>query len=221
MTVIGFGDPVLDLISHVPFDVLRSLDMEPGGCSSVSATEMETLLNLPAIKLGLTRHPGGSAANVCKALAGLAPDRPIHFIGMIGDDAAGREYAHGLSRCGVVPELLVSTSGAASATCLCLVTPDGQRTMRTFLGAALELNAPAQLPSLLTDSGGSAQPLRLLHCEGYCLYRPAVSAAAMRAARAAGATVLSRSRQLRSGEGVLGDAGRLFEGGIGGHCVLQ
>jgi len=47
----------------------------------------------------------------------------------------------------VEPLLLVSSSGAPSASCLCLVTPDGQRTMRTCLGASLELKAADQLPT--------------------------------------------------------------------------
>jgi len=60
-----------------------------------------------------------------------------------------------------------SASGAPSATCLCMVTPDGQRTMRTCLGASLELTRLGQLPS------GWATGVSLVHCEGYCLYRPA------------------------------------------------
>eukprot|EP00967_Tisochrysis_lutea_P024314 scaffold27928_cov16-Tisochrysis_lutea.AAC.1 len=47
----------------------------------------------------------------------------------------------------VEPLLLVSSSGAPSASCLCLVTPDGQRTMRTCLGASLELKTAEQIPS--------------------------------------------------------------------------
>ena len=47
---------------------------------------------------------------------------------------------------GVAPLLQVSSSGSPSASCLCLVTPDGQRTMRTCLGASLELKAAEQLP---------------------------------------------------------------------------
>lgn len=48
---------------------------------------------------------------------------------------------------GVVPVLLQSDSGAPSASAMCLVTPDGQRTMRTCLGASLELQSAAQVPN--------------------------------------------------------------------------
>lgn len=65
------------------------------------------------------------------------------------------------------------------------VTPSGQRTMRTCLGAAAELQRLDQLPT------GWAEELLWLHCEGYCLHRPGLAIAAMRAARAAGAQVRS------------------------------
>jgi hypothetical protein len=79
------------------------------------------------------------------------------------------------------------TSGAHShnAAHFRQVTPSGQRTMRTCLGAAAELQRLDQLPT------GWADGLRWLHCEGYCLHRPGLAIAAMRAARAAGAQVRS------------------------------
>ena len=65
------------------------------------------------------------------------------------------------------------------------MTPDGQRTMRTALGASTELTSLASLPADWMPAGCS-----WLHCEGYCLYRPEFAKAAMRAAKAAGATVI-------------------------------
>lgn len=68
---------------------------------------------------------------------------------------------------------------------MCLVTPDGQRTMRTCLGAAAELATSAQLPA----GWDAAPPPALLHCEGYVLYKPALAREAMAAAKRAGAAV--------------------------------
>lgn len=140
-----------------------------------------------------------------KGLASLAAGQPggrplsMCFVGMVGADTAGADYRTMLQRHGVAPMLLESGSGAATATCLCLVTPDGQRTMRTALCAALELDSPTLLPPHLGGStapgdgssggGSSGSGMALLHCEGYCLYRQPVAAAAMRAAKAAGASV--------------------------------
>ena len=83
----------------------------------------------------------------------------------------------------VDPLLLSSSSGKATATCLCLVTPDGERTMRTHLGASSELESADQLPE------GWTHNCRLLHCEGYCLYKLELTRGAMRAAKQSGAEV--------------------------------
>ncbi|EFN56268.1 hypothetical protein CHLNCDRAFT_57678 [Chlorella variabilis] len=200
--VFGLGDPVLDIVARVDHSLLERLGMEPGGCVPVSAEEMGRLLALPEVHGGMKRVPGGSAANVLKGLASLAPaSLSVAFVGMVGQDEAGWEYRQSITAHGVRPLLLESGTGAATAACLCLVTPDGQRTMRTALCAALELSSPQQLPRELappppTDGGAGAgagasgqPPIALLHCEGYCLYRVAMAAAAMRAARARGARV--------------------------------
>lgn len=54
----------------------------------------------------------------------------VTFVGMVGSDAVGAEYRASIAAHGVQPLLLQSSSGTPTATCLCLVTPDGQRTMR-------------------------------------------------------------------------------------------
>lgn len=131
------------------------------------------------------RVPGGSAANVCKCFAGLDTNRKIGFLGMIGKDPNGAEYRRMLRNNGVDCSFLVEcpSSHAATATCVCLVTPDGQRTMRTYLGAALELR---QLPPHFPPPG-----LKLMHFEGYCLYRASLAKAAMHSVRRAGAVKVS------------------------------
>jgi sugar/nucleoside kinase (ribokinase family) len=208
---------VLDILARVDDAVLQRLGAEPGGCVPVDAEEMARLLALPEVAAGMARVPGGSAANVMKGLAGLGQGSlKVAFVGMVGTDEVGAEYQASIAAKGVRPLLLEAGSGAPTGTCLCLVTPDGQRTMRTALCAALELSTPQQLPPPLAPSppsGGadasnlgngssssssgpqagstsaSAGSPALLHCEGYSLYRPKVAAAAMRAARAAGARV--------------------------------
>ncbi|KAL4853031.1 putative sugar kinase [Chlorella vulgaris] len=215
--VVGLGDPVLDIVARVDHELLQKVGAEPGGCLPVSAEEMARLLAMPELRSNMMRIPGGSAANVLKGLASLASSSSssssistsasssirslsVAFVGMVGADEVGREYRRSIAAHGVDPLLLESSSGAATATCLCLVTPDGQRTMRTALCAALELNTPQQLPPELTPpsasgagndgdggGGGGGGGLALLHAEGYCLYRVHVAAAAMRAARARGA----------------------------------
>ncbi|KAL3150723.1 hypothetical protein ABBQ32_000510 [Trebouxia sp. C0010 RCD-2024] len=94
-----------------------------------------------------------------------------------------RHFHEHLKQQHVDPLLLTSTSGNATATCLCLLTPDGERTMRTHLGASSELESVGQLPE------GWTHNCRLLHCEGYCLYKLKLTQGAMRAAKQSGAEV--------------------------------
>ena len=84
------------------------------------------------------------------------------------------------------PVLLTTAPGddAASARCLSLVERGGQRTMRTFLGASLRMRA-GDFPA---DEAFGEAP-RLLHVEGYTLYRPALAKQAMREAKKRGALV--------------------------------
>ncbi|MEW5301110.1 MAG: hypothetical protein WDW36_003990 [Sanguina aurantia] len=182
--VVCLGDPVTDILAHISHAYLRTITNEPGGCIPVPAHEMEELVSSSGLECQHIRLPGGSAANVCKGLAGMAQHMRCSFIGMVGCDSTGAEYGEALLLQGVEPALLTSLSGSPSATSLCLVTPDGQRTMRTCLGASLELRSASQVAS-----GWISPGLRLLHCEGYNLYRPQLALAMAASAKAVGASV--------------------------------
>ncbi|EFN56270.1 hypothetical protein CHLNCDRAFT_145125 [Chlorella variabilis] len=83
---------VLDIVARVDHSLLERLGMEPGGCVPVSAEEMGRLLALPEVHGGMKRVPGGSAANVLKGLASLAPaSMSVAFVGMVGQHEAGRD----------------------------------------------------------------------------------------------------------------------------------
>ncbi|PNW80841.1 hypothetical protein CHLRE_07g331800v5 [Chlamydomonas reinhardtii] len=180
--VVGLGDPVMDILARVSPEWLATVAPEAGGCLPVAPEEMEKLLAAAATQSELTRIPGGSAANVVKGVANIAGGHAsCRFVGMVGADATGAEYRAKLSAQGVAPVLLESGSGAPSACAVCFVTPDGQRTMRTCLGASLELRSCAQLPAGWSEGCG------LLHAEGYCLYRPQLAREMMSLARATGA----------------------------------
>lgn len=151
--------------------------------------------------------PGGSAANVMKGIANLGGEAA--FVGMVGRDEVGRRYRELLAAQNVRPVLLEASipprgdaapggegegqGGDASspsspqqpnsAQCLSLVEKDGQRTMRTYLGASLCMGA-ADFPEEEALTGA-----KLLHIEGYTLYRPELAVAAMKAAKARGALV--------------------------------
>lgn len=107
------------------------------------------------------------------------------FLGAAGQDETAERYKAELLAQGVEPYLVhppTTTAHEPSAISVCLITPDGQRTMRTCLGASSSLSAHA-LPS---DRLASCS---ILHCEGYTLFKPAVLKRAIAEAKAAGAQV--------------------------------
>src|SRR3546814_4021629 len=77
---------------------------------------------------------GGSAANTLAGMAALG--ERCAFIGQVADDQLGHVFTHDLRALGVAYETPALKEGAPTARCLILVTPDGQRTMNTFLGAS-------------------------------------------------------------------------------------
>lgn len=135
-----------------------------------------TNTNTPAHSL----TPGGSATNVARAVAALSPPTvDVTFIGAAGTDGTAAHYAAGLAAARVLASLLAGPPGQPTGTCLALVTPDGQRTMRTSLGAASGLQTAASLPT------GWAEDVACVHLEGYTLWRPGLATGLLRAARAA------------------------------------
>eukprot|EP00884_Botryococcus_braunii_P009420 jgi/Botrbrau1/1847/Bobra.146_1s0041.1 len=185
-TIVGLGDPVMDILIHTDVQKIRDLGLESGGCLPLNTGETSGLVAALERAADQARHvPGGSAANVLKGLANLAvaSGRSVRFIGMVGSDEMGRDYAMQLQEQRVEPRLLESTSGQSTATCLCLVTPGGERTMRTCLAAAADLSTPDLLPE------GWSLGATLVHVEGYILYKPKLAVAALRCARDAGALV--------------------------------
>src|SRR5690606_11449334 len=80
---------------------------------------------------------GGSAANTIAGIAGFGGKAA--FIGRVRDDALGRIFSHDIAAMGVLYPTAPAADGPGTARSLILVTPDGERTMNTYLGAAQEL----------------------------------------------------------------------------------
>src|SRR5260370_29468912 len=80
---------------------------------------------------------GGSAGNTMAGIASLGGTGA--YIGKVRDDFLGQVFRHDITAIGVRFDTLAATSGPGTARCLILVTPDGQRTMATYLGACVEL----------------------------------------------------------------------------------
>src|SRR5690606_16717343 len=140
-----------------------------GSMRLIDAEEAERLYAAmgPAVEVS-----GGSAANTLAGMAALG--ERCAFIGQVADDQLGHVFTHDLRALGVSYETPALSEGAPTARCLILVTPDGQRTMNTFLGASHLLDQAMIKEEWIADAA-------ILYLEGY-LWDPPLSRAAMRRA---------------------------------------
>lgn len=136
-SVIGMGNALTDMLVSLPTDeVLERFKLPKGSMSLVDAEGQlkisETIADYPR-----TLSLGGSAGNTIRAMAKLGSK--VGFIGKVGNDNTGLFFEQALNNLGVSPTIFRGVN--KSGRCLSLVSPDGERTMVTHLGAALELSA--------------------------------------------------------------------------------
>jgi len=172
--VLGIGNAIVDVLAHTDDAFLAERGMVKGAMTLVDATEAETLYQAmgPAVEMS-----GGSAANTIAGLASLGARTA--FIGKVRDDQLGRIFRHDIRTLGVdFPTLPADGDHDATAMCLVFVTPDGERTMQTFLGVCTELGPEDVAPDLV----GRAE---ITYLEGYLWDPPRAREAFFKAARAA------------------------------------
>ena len=136
---VGVGSPIIDLLAAVPEEFLQKVPGYKGGMVLVSPDEMAGLLALFDPGHAPATSTGGSAAN-CTLNATRLGLRTA-FVGKLGNDAFAATYRARFAAVGVDLSRF-KTGDLPNATCLALVTPDAERTMRTCLAAAMTL-APA------------------------------------------------------------------------------
>src|SRR6516165_6914758 len=134
--VVGIGNAIVDIIARCDDVFLSEHDLAKGFMRLIAANEAGRLYEAmgPAIE-----RSGGSAANTIAGLASFGAR--CGFIGRVAADQFGGIFRHDIRSQGVVYETAPATDGAPTARCLILVTPDGERTMNTFLGASVDLSA--------------------------------------------------------------------------------
>ncbi|MEM6474570.1 MAG: adenosine kinase [Pseudomonadota bacterium] len=183
--VIAIGNAIVDIIASCDDETIEELELNRGGMTLVDAPGADRLYDAmgPA-----TEKSGGSAANTLAGLSQLGIQ--CAFIGQVADDQFGKVFAHDIRATGIDFDTpMRATDGSddqpPTGRCLIFVTPDGERTMNTFLGAGQYLPAAA-LDEDLIASGA------ILYLEGY-LWDPEEPRRAMRraieVARAAGRKV--------------------------------
>jgi sugar/nucleoside kinase (ribokinase family) len=173
--IIGMGNALVDVLARLEDDsLLKRMNLQRGGMTLISdeqAGRMEEALR----PLGPTLSTGGCAANTIVALAGLLADAA--FIGTVGRDEMGRFFAEHSERRGI--RAILSEAEAHTGVAYALITPDGERTFGTCLGAAAMLSAGDVTASLLRGYD-------ILHVEGYLVHDASLMEAVARTAKQAG-----------------------------------
>jgi sugar/nucleoside kinase (ribokinase family) len=137
--VLGIGNAIVDVIARAEEDFLLAQGMRKGGMMLIDEARAHAIYDAmgPAVETS-----GGSAANTIVGLASLGTRTA--FIGKIKDDLLGRAYSHDIRAAGVSFATKPAVAGPSTGRCYVLVTPDGERTMNTYLGAAQDLS-PADI----------------------------------------------------------------------------
>lgn len=171
--IIGIGNAIVDVVARTDETFLSRQAMRKGAMALIDAGAAEALY--AAMPPG-AESSGGSAANTCAVAAALGAR--VAYLGKVADDALGGVFRHDIVASGVHFPSAPLRDGAPTARCLILVTPDGQRTMNTFLGAAVAFADDDVDMALVADAS-------VLYLEGYLFDPPAAQAAFRRAAAAA------------------------------------
>jgi len=170
--VIAIGNAIVDVMAPCSDADIARLGLAKGGMTLVDTARAHALYEA----MGPAREiSGGSAANTLAGLAALGAK--CAFIGQVADDQLGEVFAHDIRAGGIAYATPARAGDPPTARCLIFVTPDGQRTMNTYLGAS------QFLPSAQVDEVAIADAA-VLYLEGY-LWDPEEPRAAMRRAIAA------------------------------------
>ncbi len=178
--ILGIGNAIVDVVAPTDHAFLSKHDMHPGSMTLIDAERAEALYaQMPPG----TETSGGSAANTCAVAASLGAK--VAFLGKVAADQLGTVFRHDITAAGVHFPTPPLQAGAPTARCLIMVTPDGQRTMNTFLGACVSFGE-SDVDAALVEQAS------VTYLEGYLFDPPAAQAAfraAARIARAAGRRV--------------------------------
>jgi sugar/nucleoside kinase (ribokinase family) len=171
--VLGIGNAIVDVLARTDDDFLAKHKMRKGAMQLIDEAQAARVYDAmgPAVEVS-----GGSAANTIVGAASLGARGA--FIGKIKDDELGRVFAHDIRAAGVTFATPPASAGPSTARCYILVTPDGERTMNTYLGAAQDLHPNDIDP----DAIAAAQ---IIYLEGYLWDPPRAKEAFLKAAKIA------------------------------------
>jgi sugar/nucleoside kinase (ribokinase family) len=168
--VLGIGNAIVDVIARAEDDFLVAQGMHKGAMALIDEARAAAIYSAmgPA-----TESSGGSAANTIVGVASFGARAA--FIGKVKDDELGRAFAHDIRAARVAFDVKAAKDGPSTARCYIMVTPDGERTMNTYLGAAQDL-APEDIDEkAIADAA-------VVYLEGYLWDPPLAKEAFVKAA---------------------------------------
>jgi adenosine kinase len=171
--VLGIGNAIVDVIARAEDDFLVAQGMHKGTMALIDEARAKAIYDAmgPA-----TESSGGSAANTIAGVASFGARAA--FVGKVRDDELGRAFAHDIRSIKVAFDTKPATSGPSTARCYIMVTPDGERTMNTYLGAAQDLR-----PSDIDEAQIAAA--EVVYLEGYLWDPPQAKEAFIKASEIA------------------------------------
>ena len=171
--VLTLGNAIVDVLAHTDEAFLLQKNVHKGAMQLIDEARAEELYGDmgPAVIVS-----GGSAANTAAGIASFVVK--AGFIGKVKNDETGRHFAHDLKAISVHYDVALAQDGPATARSFILVTPDGERTMNTYLGACQNLTPEDVNPETVRASA-------IVYLEGYLWDPPAAKEAFRKAVRIA------------------------------------
>ena len=153
--VLGIGNAIFDVLVRTDESFLARHGMAKGSMALIDEARALAIYSAmgPAVEMS-----GGSAANTIVGIANLGARAA--YVGKVKDDQIGRLYSHDIRAAGVAFETAPAADGPATGCSYILVTPDGERTMNTYLGAAQDLMPDDIDPAQIAASA-------MIYLEGY------------------------------------------------------
>lgn len=174
--IAGIGNALVDILLHEDDAFVAQTGYAKGGMNYVPSDFADKMLALSSNKPEVV--PGGSACNTIVGIGRLGGG--ARFVGKCGRDTLGELFERELRHSDVDPSLMASPQPTGRA--LSVVTPDAQRSMFTYLGAAAEMTADEIAQCRFNDAA-------IVHIEGYLLFNNDLIVSALKRARADGARI--------------------------------
>jgi len=175
--VLGLGNALTDILLQVSEDDLRELNLPKGSMNLITMEQCERI-QTRFLSVRKKMVAGGSASNTITTITQLGGKAA--FIGKVGNDEVGDFYREDLIKNGVKPLLLQSDK--MSGCSIVLITPDGERTFATYLGAAADMHAEDIEKAAFTGYD-------IFHIEGYLVQDHELIEKAIRLAKESGCMV--------------------------------